>query len=66
MLNQPILQKLQNHLRRIHYLFITNKLSLRLEALSNYDNFTVITILRNNDVLTLDYKNNNRYQVTMS
>ena len=66
MLNQPILQKLQNHLRRIHYLFITNKLSLRLEALSNYDNFTVITILHNNDVLTWDYKNNNRYQVAMS
>ena len=32
--------------------FITNKLSLQLEALSNCDNFTVITILYNNDVLT--------------
>ena len=32
--------------------FITNKLSFQLEALSNCDNFTVITILYNNDVLT--------------
>ena len=31
--------------------FITNKLSLQLEALSNCDNFTVITILYNNDAL---------------
>ena len=46
--------------------FITNKLSLQLEALSNCDNFTVITILYNNDVLTWDYKDNNKYQVTMS
>ena len=41
-----------------------NKLSLQLEGLSNCDNFTVITILCNNDVLTWDYKNNNKYQVT--
>ena len=41
-------------------------LSLQLEALSNCDNFTVITILYNNDVLTWDYKDNNKYQVTMS
>ena len=50
----------------IHNFFITNKLSLQLEALSNCDNFTVITILYNNDVLTWDYKDNNKYQVTMS
>ena len=37
-----------------------------VEALSNCDNFTVITILYNNDVLTWDYKENNKYQVTMS
>ena len=48
------------------FFFITNKLSLQLEALSNCDNFTVITILYNNDVLTWDYKDNNKYQVTMS
>ena len=48
------------------YFFFTNKLSLQLEALSNCDNFTVITILYNNDVLTWDYKDNNKYQVTMS
>ena len=67
-----ILQKIQKYLRRIHnfffyfFFFITNKLSLQLEALSNCDNFTVITILYNNDVLTWDYKDNNKYQVTMS
>ena len=66
MSTQPILQKIQKYLQRIHNLFITNKLSLLLEALSNCDNFTVITILCNNDVLTWDYKNNNKYQVTMS
>ena len=67
MSTQPILQKIQKYLRRIHNLFITNKLSLLLEAaLSSCDNFTVITILYNNDVLTWDYKNNNKYQVTMS
>ena len=49
-----------------YFFFITNKLSLQLEALSNCDNFTVITILYNNDVLTWDYKDNNKYQVTMS
>ena len=37
---------------------MTNKHSLQLEALWNCDNFTVITILYNNDVLTWDYKNN--------
>ena len=58
-----MLQKIQEYLRRIHNLFITNKLSLQLEALSNCDNFTVITILYNNDVLTWDYKDNNKYQV---
>ena len=47
-------------------IFITNKLSLQLEALSNCDNFTVITVLYYNDVLTWDYKDNNKYQVTMS
>ena len=66
MSNQPILQKIQKYLRRIHNLFITNELSLQLEALSNCDNFTVITILYNNDVLTRDYKDNNKYQVAMS
>ena len=39
--------------------------TLQPEALSNCDNFTVITILYNNDVLTWDYKGNNKYQVTM-
>ena len=48
------------------FFLIKNKLSLQLEALSNCDNFTVITILYNNDVLTWDYKDNNKYQVTMS
>ena len=54
------------HLRQIHNLFITNKLSLQRETLSNCDSFTVNTVLHNNDVLTCDYKNNNKYQVTMS
>ena len=58
-----MLQNIQKYLRRIHNLFITNKLSLLLEALSNCGSFTVITILYN--VLTWDYKNN-KYQVTMS
>ena len=62
---QSMLQKIQKYLRRINNLFITNKLLLLLEALSNCDNFTVITILYNNDVLTWDYKNKNKYQVTM-
>ena len=57
---------MRKYLQQIHNLFITNKLSLLLEALSNCDNFTVITILYKNDVLTWDYKNNNKYQVTMS
>ena len=61
-----MLQKIQKYLRRIHNLFIINKLSLQLEALSDSDNFTVITILYNNDVLTSDYKDNNKYQVTTS
>ena len=43
-----------------------NKLSLPLEALSNCDNFTVITILYNNYVLTWNNKSNNKYQVTIS
>ena len=58
--------KIQRYLRRIHNLFITNKLSLQLEALSNCDNFIAITILDNNGVLTWDYKDNKKYQVTMS
>ena len=49
----------------LHKLFITNKPSLQLEALSNSDNLTMITILYNNDVLIQDYKNN-KYQVVMS
>ena len=61
-----MLQKIQKYLRRNQNLFITSKLSLLLEALSNCDNLTVIKILYNNDVLTWDYKNNNKYQVTMS
>ena len=61
-----MLQKMQKHLRRNQNLFTTSKLSLLLEALSNCDNLTVITILYNNDVLTWHYKNNNKYQVTMS
>ena len=51
-----MLQKIQKYLQQIHNLLITNKLSLLLEALSNCDNFTVITILNNNDVLTWDTK----------
>ena len=58
-----MLRKIRNYLQRIHDLLITNKLSLLLEALSNCDNFTVVTVLYNNDVLTWDYKNNNKYQV---
>ena len=46
-----MLQKIQKHLQQTHNLLITNKLSLELEALSNCDKFTVITILYNNDVL---------------
>ena len=65
MSNQSMLQKIQKYLQQVHNLFITNKLSLLLEALSNCDYFTMITILHN-DVLTFDYKNNNKYQVTMS
>ena len=61
-----MLQKIRKYLRRIHNLFITNKLSLQQEALSNCDNFTMIIILYNDYVLTWDYKNNNKYQVTMS
>ena len=57
-----MLRKIRKYLQRIHDLLITNKLSLLLEALSNCDNFTVITVLYNNDVLTWDYKNN-KYQV---
>ena len=41
------------YLRRIHNLFITNKLLLQPEALSNCDNFKMITILYNDDVLGL-------------
>ena len=53
MSTQPMLQNIQKYLGRIHNLFITNKLSLLLEAaLSSCDNFTVITVLYNNDVLT--------------
>ena len=66
MSTQPILQNIQKYLRRIHNLIITNKLSLQLEALSDCDNFTVITILYNNDALTWDYKDNSKYQVTVS
>ena len=53
-----MLRKIQKYLRPI--------LLLQLEALSNCDNFTVITVLHSNDVLTWDYKNNNKYQVIMS
>ena len=58
------LQTLQGYLQRIYNLFIRNKLSLQLETLSNCNNFTVITILYNN-VLTWDYKDNSKYQVTI-
>ena len=57
---------MQNYLQRIHNLVITNKLLFLLEGLSNCDNFTIITISYKIDVLTWDYKNNNKYQVTMS
>ena len=65
MSTQSMLQKIQKYLQQIHNLFITNKLSLLLEALSNCGYFTMITILHN-DVLTCDYKSNNKYQVTIS
>ena len=65
MSTQPMLQKIQKYLRRIHNLFITKKFLIQLEALSDCDNFTVIKILHDNDVLTRDYKNNDKYQVTM-
>ena len=58
-----MLQEIKKFLQRIHNLFTTNK--LQLEALSNCDNFTVITILCNNEALAWDYKDNNKYQVTM-
>ena len=61
-----MLQEIKKYLQRIHNLFITNKLSPRLEVLSNCDNFIVITILYNTDVLTWDYKHNNKNQVAMS
>ena len=51
-----MLQKIQSIYDEIYH----NELSLQLEALSNCDNFTVITVLyNNNDVLTWDNKNNN-------
>ena len=59
-----MLQKIQKYLRQIHNLFITNKLLLQLEALSNCDNFTVITILYDNDVLIWDCKDNNVTKVS--
>ena len=60
-----MLQKIQKYLQQIHNFLITNKLLLELEALSNCDKFTMITILYNNDILMCDYKNNNKYQVAM-
>ena len=60
-----MLQKMRKCLQRIHNLFMTKKYSLELEALSNCDNFTVVTVLHNNDVLTWKFKNNSKYQVTM-
>ena len=54
------------YLLRTHNLFITKKLSLQLKELSNCDSFTVITVLHDKDVLTWDYKNSNKNQVTMS
>ena len=65
MLTQPISKEIQKYLRQIHNLFITSKLLLQLEALSNCDNFIVIIIIYNNDALTWNYKDNNKYQVTM-
>ena len=61
-----MLQKKQKYFRQIRNLFITNKHSVQLEALSNCGNFTMITILYNNDVLIWDYKDNKKYQITMS
>ena len=65
MLTQPISKEIQKYLRQFHNLFITSKLVLQLEALSNCDNFIVIIIIYNNDALTQNYKDNNKYQVTM-
>ena len=41
-----MLQKTKKYLRQIHNIFITNKLSLQLEGLSNCGNSTGITILQ--------------------
>ena len=65
MSTQPMLQKIKTYLRQILNFFNRKKLSLQLEALSNCDNFTVITNFYNNDVLTWDYKDNNKCQITM-
>ena len=47
MLTQPMLEKTLKYLWQIHNIFvITNKLLLQQQALSNCDNFTVITILQ--------------------
>ena len=56
-----MLQKIQKYLRRIPNSFITKKLSLQLEALSNCHNSTVITTYYNNDISTWDYKDINKY-----
>ena len=45
---------MQKYLRRIHIIFITNKLSLHLEALSNGENSPGLQFYSNNDVLTWD------------
>ena len=65
MLTQPISKETQKYLRQIHNLSITNKLLFQLGALSNCDNFIVIIIICNNDALTWDYKDNNKYHITM-
>lgn len=43
---QRMVQKMLKYLQQIHEIFSANKLLLQLEALSNCDNFIVITILQ--------------------
>ena len=62
-------KKIQKYLQCIYNSFITNKLSLQLEAWSDCDKFTIITILpfySNNDILTWDTEREiNIIKVTM-
>ena len=54
MLIEPVVQKIQMYLQQIYNLFITNKLSYQLEALSNCDNITMV-------IITCVYSDNSKY-----